>query len=427
MSDKINVQFKINLTKGQREAYDLLNDKDINTLVLCYSRQSGKTVLAEIALIKYLILSKRNSAYISPSFKLGQKVYKEIIQLLQPTGLITKANASSLSIETKTGSSLQFFSAESPTAIRGQTFSGIVVIDEFAFFPDELPSGEDIYANVILPTTKVRKPKILIISTPRGKRGRFFELYSRALRGDKGMACLKKTIYDDNLVSQEQIDELRKSMPKLAWEQEFEVKFLDNALTVFQGFEYCFKNIPRYSYSKTWIGIDPSGNGEDFTILTKINEKNEVEQFEINGTLDQKYKKIADMINDSKNLQGVLIENNGIGAVFANEVKKLVKNKMKVFEWNTTNKSKEEIISNLIMEIANKEIYFNKDDKKLFSELSTFTCSYTKNGNMTFSAMGTAHDDRIMSLAIALECRKSRKPISRDSFSFINNPYKSYI
>lgn len=415
----MKVNFKINLTESQKEAYKLLNRKDVRVLVCCWSRQAGKSIFAQIAVIEQLLTPKKVSAYISPSHTLSRKVYKEIVRLLEPTKTILKANATNLTIETIFGSELRFFSAEAANAVRGQTFSGLIVLDEFAFFQDTLPSGEDIYNNIILPTAKARKPKILIISTPRGKRGRFFELFNRALSGEKGYAYIHKTIYDDNLVSEEEIAELKRDMPPLAWRQEFLTEFLDNALTVFQGFEKCFKPL-TYKTSKTWIGIDLSADGEDRTVLTKINDDNQVIQYIIEGSLDSKYKKIADIINKTNNLQGVYIESNGIGTVMINEVSKLVRHNQKIRDWTTTNKTKEQIISNLMMEIANGNISFDETNKLLFSELSTFTASYTKNGNMQFKGIGNSHDDTVMSLAIALQAKNDLKTFNDKSIQFFD-------
>lgn len=425
MSDKLKVNFKINLTQTQKKAYEYIKDKNTRVLVCVWSRQSGKSIFSEIALIEQLLSKNKVSAYISPSFSLGRKVYSEIYKLLEPTGFIKKANASTLTIETIFNSTLQFFSAESPTSIRGFTVSGLLVLDEMAFYPDVLSSGEDFINNIVLPLTKARNPKILCISTPCGKRGCFYDYYLRALNKEKGYSLIESNIYTDSLITEEQIEDLKRTMPDLAFRQEFLIQFLDSAVTFFNGFESCFGNIPKYSYQKTWIGVDLSGDGKDETVITKINENNQVEQSIIEGTLDQKYKKIADVINSSHNLQGVLLENNGLGAPMINEIRKLVKNKSRIAEWTTTNTSKNEIVSNLAIVIANKDIHFNKEDTQLFSQFGTFICKFTKNGRMQFEAMDGKKDDRIMSLAIALECKNTRKEFTKNNFGFITTNYRN--
>jgi hypothetical protein len=404
----VKIKFNLKLTKNQQKAYNVLKQGDTNILVCRWSRQCGKSVLAEILLIEYLSKPKLYSAYISPTFALGRKVFKEITQLLEGTGLVKSANASTLTIESITGSTLQFFSIEAYTAIRGHTISGIVVMDEAAFYPDILPSGEDIWGSVIMPITKARKPKILAISTPRGKRGMFYTFYQRAINNQRGYKQITASIYDDELITPEQIEEIKASVPARSFQEEFEVQFLDSSQTFFEGYEKCFKPITR-QYQKTWIGIDLSGDGQDDTVLTKVNEKNEVECLTITGSLDMKYQKIAAIIDNSENLQGVYIEQNGIGAPIYNEIIKLVKNKNIVRPWTTTNSTKEEIVSALAVAITKQEIIFDANNDKLFQQMGVFTCKLSKTNKLIFGGQTGYHDDMVMSAAIAYRCKQDYK------------------
>lgn len=420
----MKVNFKIKLTNGQEEAYRLAHEKDTKQLVLVWSRQSGKSVFAEIMLIENLLKKNKFSAYISPTFQLGRKVYKEIVNLLDGKGIIKKANSSTLTIETITNSTLQFYSVESYTAIRGTTVNGVLICDEAAYYPDVLPNGENIWGNVIMPITKARQPLTILISTPCGKQGFFYDFYLRALNGEDGIKYLERTIYDDNLVDKEQIEEIKRSIPPKAFEQEFMCKFLDSSLTFFQGFENCFVKDMQYSGTKEWIGVDLSGDGTDETIVTKVNDNNQVIQYKIEGTLDQKYRKIADIINQT-NPVASYIENNGLGAPMINEIKKLVKRKSNIYEWNTSNSSKEEIISYLAVKVANKELYFN--DSELYSQFGTFICKISKTKKLTFAAQEGKKDDRVMSLAIALRCMEDFKYQGINKNKFIMTNAKRFI
>lgn len=402
----MELHFDINLTKKQKEAYDLLHDKETKVLVARWSRQSGKSVFAEIALIESMCKPLTFNAYISPTYSQGRKVYKEITQLLENTGVIKKANASTLTIQTIFNSYLQFFTMESPTAIRGYTISGLLVLDEASFFPDVLTDGSEPWSSVIMPITKARKPKILVISTPKGKRGMFYDMYMKAVGGEKGYREISATIYDDDLVSEEEIEDIKKSVSPIGFQEEFLVEFLDSSLTFFKGYEHCFSEFNYDHNKKQWIGIDLSANGEDATIVTKINEDMQVKQYKVEGTLDSKYQQIADIINSTVGLQMAYLEINGIGAVMLNEIEKLVSNKSKLREWTTTNQTKESAVSSLAMAIANKDIHFNTIDNELYSELGTFIVKYTKTGKMQFEAQSGKHDDRCMSLAIALQCKQ---------------------
>ena len=370
-----------------------------------FSRQSGKTTMAEILLIETLVKSKTNCAYISPSYSQGKKVFREITQLLGQTQLIAKKNSTDLTISLINGSFLQFFTAQSPTAIRGQTISGLLVIDEAAYLPETTPDGQLLWSMVIQPITKAKKPKILFISTPNGKQGLFYDKYLEGLNSDtvKTVEC---NIYEDTTVSKEDIELLRQTTPPLAWQQEFECKFLDSALTVFEGYEKQFIDYQNVTFDKVWYGVDFSSVGEDETVVTKTNGKY-VWQKVIKGTLDSKYRQIADIINNEKNLVMCYLEENSIGSPMANEVKKLVKNKSRVLEYITTNENKAENVGNLQLAIAQNDIFFNKEDTELYKQMGVFTYKISKQTRrISYAAKEPYHDDRVMSLMIALRAKE---------------------
>ena len=403
---EINLHFNINLTKKQREVYELFHKKEVKEIVMNFSRQSGKTTLAEILLIETMVKKKCNCAYISPSYAQGKKVYREIIQLLGQTKLITKKNSTDLTVELVNGSYLQFFTAQSPTAIRGNTISGLLVLDEAAYLPEETSDGQHFYSMVVQPVTKAKKPKILFNSTPNGKQGLFYEKYLEGLNSDT-VKSVKCTIYDDTTVSKEDIEELKNSTPPLSWQQEFLCEFLDSAITVFEGFERQFIDYQKVIFkNKVWIGVDLSANGEDETILTRTDGEH-VMQIVIKGSLDTKYKIISNIINNESNLVMAYCEANGIGEPMINEIRKLVKRKSKVLYFTTTNENKSEMVGSLQLDISQDKIHFDKEDTELYKQMGVFTYKVNKQTRrITYAAKEPYHDDRIMSLLISLRAKE---------------------
>lgn len=387
-----------------------------------FSRQSGKTTMAEILIIEAMIKKKCTCAYISPSFAQGKKVYREIASLLNQTKLINKKNSTDLTIELINGSYLQFFTAQSPTAIRGNTISGLLVIDECAYLPETTPDGQMLWSMVIQPITKAKKPKILFISTPNGKQGLFYDKYLEGLNSDtvKTVEC---NIYTDSTISKEEIEEIKNNTPPLAWRQEFLCEFLDSALTVFEGFEKQFIDYQRVTFNtKVWIGVDLSSSGEDETIVTICNKEGYVKQILVTGNLDDKYRKIANIINNEKQLVMCYIEANGIGEPMINEIRKLVINKSKVQYYTTTNENKAENVGNLQLAIAQNEIFFNREDAELYKQLAVFTYKISKQTRrITYAAKEPFHDDRVMSLLIAKRAMEDFKFNTTQNTTFIKN------
>lgn len=408
---KINVK-GIKLTKSQKELWQCANDKDTKYILANWSRQSGKSTIVSLLCIQWLTQKNEEIIYITPTYSLAKKIFANVMKLI-PNEILVKSNSSDLILETITKSRLVFFSAESGQAIRGNTATKLI-IDEAAYCK-EIIEGQSLWHNIIWPVTKVRCNKILCISTPRGKEGFFYELVQRAIAEEKGFKYLKKTIYQDELISLEEIEELKKTYPPIAFKCEFEGEFISNALSIFEDYDDLFNHHLPEIYNG-WCGIDLSTVGTDDTILTFINTNNEVVQYNIKGDLDTRYKAISDLLNKYKP-KATYIEQNAIGEPIYNEIKKLVQRKETLNKWLTTNDTKKDIINQLQVLIANKNISFNEDNNMLRSQLGTYSFKLTKSGNITFNALDGFKDDAIMSLAMAVQCKEDFKFQSNITFA----------
>lgn len=416
----MQINFDLKLSQSQQEVYDLVHSKKYKYITVVFSRQSGKTVLMECLCIEWLLQNYNSIAYVCRNFTLAKKLYRELIKII-PSEVIKSSNGSDFFIESIYGSTLNFYSAEQGSSLRGQTFTHMIC-DEFAFHKQEQTDGTHLWNDILSPTLKARGKKCVFVSTPLGKNNIFYEMYQRGLSDEfPNYASILKTIYDDGFINSEEIEEIKKSIPELSFKQEYLCEWLDDGLSFFQGFADCF-DIENCADGKCWFGIDCSANGSDATVVTRINDRNEVRQYEIEGTLDMKYIQISNLINQI-NPVAIYIENNGIGEPMINQINKLVRNNNRIHEWNTSNSSKEDIITDLAVDIANKEVHFERKNTKLFNELSNFVVSVSKSRKLTFAARGSGHDDRVLSLAIALRCKNDFKNygISNIGFGVSNN------
>lgn len=410
---KVNIK-GIKLTESQRLIYNAANDKEHRIVMCNLSRQQGKTTVVMLLCMKWLTEKNQDIIYFTPTFTLAKRIYNNIMKML-PLQFVRKANASDLFIEAINGSQLRFFSGEAAQAARGSNCTKLV-IDEAAYIKQEI-DGQDFYYNIVLPLTKVHCDKIVMISTPKSTFGFYHDLCMQAISGERDdMIYIKRTIYQDSLIKPEEIEELKKGYPPMAWKCEFECQFISNALSVFPNYDSCFDE--TYTTGKCWIGIDPSSVGEDNTILTVINEKNQVKQYKIDGELDAKYAQIAKLINHYTPI-ATYIENNSIGEVMANEIKKQLTRKSNFYTFSTTNESKKDYISLIAVAIANNEIHFEPDNKLLYSELGTFTYHLTKTGNITYAAVDGKHDDTVTSLGIAMQCKEDFRYAGKNNNTFI--------
>lgn len=406
----------IKLTESQKIIYDAANNPQYKYVMANLSRQQGKTTVVTVLCIKWLAGKNEEIIYFTPTFTLAKRIYASIVKML-PKNFATKTNSSDLVIETITGSKLRFFSGEAAQSARGSNCTKLI-IDEAAYIREEI-DGQSFYYNIVLPLTKVHCNKIIMISTPKSTFGFFYNLCMQAISGERSdMVYIKRTIYEDALISEDEIEELKKGYPPMAWKCEFECQFLTDALSVFPDFERCF-DIDSYRNDKCWAAIDPSSVGEDNTILTIINQQNEVRQYKIDGTLDAKYAQIASLIN-KYNPVATYIESNSIGEVMKNEIAKQLKRKNNFYGFTTTNETKKDYISLIAVAVANGEIHFEKGNKLLYSEMSTFTYKLTKTGNITYAAQEPFHDDTVTSLGLAMQCKDDFKYTGINNNRFVN-------
>ena len=406
---KLNLKF----TKTQEKAWRILNMANCKELVLAWSRQSGKSVFLEFCCIYFLLKKWANIGYITPQFAHSRKVYSDIIKILEPTGLIKTANASTLQIELINGNRLSFFSAESPTAIRGNSFRGLVVVDEAAFVNDTTSDGQDFFNSILMPTCKAYKPKVIYASTPLAKSGTF---YTKFMRGQEGhphtetpnkVYSIKATIYDDSLITAEEIEEIKNSIPEASFQREFMVEFMDNAMSAFTDYTDKFTLKKTIDFNQAlWVGVDFHSVGSDSTIVSLINADNDVWQIEIKGGLDAQYRQIANILDKCKKLVIAYMESNSIGEVMLNEVKKLTKQRSKIIEWTTTNESKEIQVGLVQTHLTKDLMHFEENNKQLKNQFDTFGYSISKTRKITYAALSGHHDDRVLSLMIAMQSKE---------------------
>lgn len=392
----------IQLNKTQSALLSLIENNKFT--VANISRQQGKSVLAKVLATTWLFQTNKVISYITPTLKLAKKIFKDLTSVL-PAELLVTCNASDLVIESTTGSSLWFYSAEQGDKIRGIT-NNYLIIDEAAF----LKNGTDLWYSILSPTIKVKGEKILFISTPNGTNNLFYELAIKAQSGIKDWAYIMRDIYSDSFC--ENVEEIREQTPDIIFRQEYLCQFIEGATSFFTNYHQCYDNTMQFNWkSALWAGIDWSSTGKDKTVLTFINAEEQVQKYNIEGELDRKYEQIASILNQRKP-RGVYAETNSIGEVMLNELNKLLKKKATGFL--TTNDSKTEIIGELAVALERGDITYN--DIELDRQLGAFGYSVTKTNKLSFAGVGE-HDDATMSLAFALKARKDFS--SKSSYTFI--------
>ena len=202
---KLDLKF---LRVWQKEFFK--NYKRFNVLV-CH-RRFGKTVLAVIFLLFRAIQEKWLYWYIAPTYKQSKAIAFDMLRKFWEKIPWTKINISELTIELFNWSKIRLFGADYPDSLRWLDIKW-VVFDEYAQQP---PS---IYPEIIFPMINANNGWSLWIWTPKWKNN-FYDLYTKAINDDKYYTMLY-TVYDTNLLNDEQIKQAREEMSEDEFNQEY--------------------------------------------------------------------------------------------------------------------------------------------------------------------------------------------------------------
>lgn len=371
-----------------------------STFVVLSPRQCGKTMLVENELLRCSI-NNQNAVSLCISITLdgSRKIYRDIVKATENSGVIRKKNDSLLTLEFITGSIIYFRSGEQGDTLRGLTVKngGMLFVDEAAY------QSEEFFYSVLLPMTNVFRANILITSTPRFKTGFFFAYYQRGKNGDPGVYTFDFTDYDlSKYLPEDMLRQYQEVMPKNQFRSEYLGQFLDGDSMLFE--DYKDRILPPGTSVRVFIGIDwASGTGQDRTAISVINQDGEqifTASFNDKNTTET-VDYIVELLGRYKHLSPTIwAEVNGLGKPYCD----LLKSRgVKVKEWTTSNKSKNDLVAHLQVAFEQKKISI-VDDPRQNDELGFYEATYNpKTRVVTYNAPRGMNDDTVVALMISWE------------------------
>lgn len=376
----------------QREIHNAINNDNAKYYVLNIGRQFGKTMLCNNQQLYWAINDKGcNIGWVSPIYKQSKKVYLELKKATLSSGLF-QYNDTELIVK-GFGSVIQFFSAERPDGIRGNTFD-YLICDEFDFMK------ANTWEEVLQPTVLVKGKKVVFISTPKGKR----MMYKLSLlrHDDDRYRYFQYSSYDNPMIDPREIDAIRLTVPDHIFRQEYLAEFIDGATGLFRNVRESIRQSSQVG--KLYGGLD-IGRADDYTVLTIGTKDGGVlfvdrwRQDEWTNIID----KVANKINEYR--ADVYVEVNNQGDVFFEMLKKKVGNLISPF--TTTSKTKPIMIEDLAVSFEQNELSL-PNIEYLIDELEAFTYVFdAKTRHVKYSAPEGIHDDSVMSLALYNQARKN--------------------
>jgi hypothetical protein len=210
----------LELDDWQREVISSTGKRDL----LNCSRQAGKsTTAAVLGLHEALYRPGSLTILVSPSQRQSSELFRKVIELREklPSASVGLAEGNKLSMTVKGGGRVLSLPGSEAT-IRGFSGATLIVEDEASRVPDELYMA-------IRPMLAVRGGRLILMSTPFGKRGHFWREWSEGINWQRVEVPASRV----PRISKEFLEEERRAMGDWWFSQEYGCEFRESTDSVF--------------------------------------------------------------------------------------------------------------------------------------------------------------------------------------------------
>lgn len=222
--DPCELARRIGLTPDGWQA-DLLRSSSRRQLVLC-SRQSGKSTMAAIKAVHTAVYEPGSlTLLVSPSERQSGEGFKKCLSVLRALNWPVKpAQQSQLQLSLENSSRIVALPGKEST-VRGYSSVRLLAVDEAARVSEDLLTA-------VRPMLSVSGGTLLMLSTPFGARGAFFEAWSSR---DDTYERFKVTAREVPRISEEFLEQEKRALGWWLFEQEFNCTFIDATTSAFDS------------------------------------------------------------------------------------------------------------------------------------------------------------------------------------------------
>ena len=240
---------------SQTAIINAINNPKYRFVCAAVSRRQGKTYIANIIGQLVSLVPNSHILLMSPNYSLSQISFDLQRNLIKHFGLeVVKDNAKDKVIELSNGSTVRMGSVNQVDSVVGRSYD-LIIFDEAA-----LVNGKDAFNVALRPTLDKENSKAIFISTPRGRNNWFADFYYRGFSDEyPEWASLRATYHENPRLSEQDIDEARKSMSEAEFSQEYEADF-----NIYEGqvwafdHEECVADLSEFETKKmdVFAGLD---------------------------------------------------------------------------------------------------------------------------------------------------------------------------
>jgi len=259
---------EIALHQGQMQIIDtVLGDNGIYYIICPSGRQFGKTHAVRLLLPAMGLRDESETGeplkfshilYIAPSQKLAKNLmWFPLLELTREMGVYKKSWENDLILQLTNDRKIYLLGADKPQSLRGYSPS-FVAVDEAVDIKKEA------IMEALWPAMTRLRAKFLMIGTPQGKGGVFYEFFKNGMNPDKKMwksfnfPSVMNPTYDAMALA-----EAKETLPAYLYDQEYNAQFVDSTGTAFT--RDMFKIVPPtmvpHGAGNVYVMMDPAGFG----------------------------------------------------------------------------------------------------------------------------------------------------------------------
>lgn len=337
--------------------------------------------------------------WVAPTYKIVKRGYAEVLRQLPPD-VLTRAAPNergfdagrAIRLDFKTGSKMEFYSAERPEGMLGE---GV----DYAVLDEAATMHETVWTQIVRPTLADRSGGALFISTPRG-RNWFYKMY---LAGqDPEMAAYESWRFPSMAnphIPAEEWEEMEHTLPRAVYEQEILADFISNAAAVFTIPDSAIASIERPAGAVV-LGIDLAKHN-DFTVLCGVNSGNRKpcyhERFNAVSWPEQRrriHAAVAAISKAGAESVSVVLDTTGIGDVVYDD---LTIEGMDVIPIKFSNQWKYLAVMLLAADLERGQAFIHTEQER---EFEGYGYQITEAGRWKFEALH-GHDDEVSAALLA--------------------------
>ena len=355
----------------------------------------GKTASHIIWMFEQALKLKENQSvwWVAPVYQQAEIAFRRMkTQVNVKDFFIT--NESKLTLTLPNGARIEFKSGEKPDNLYGD--------DVYAAVVDEASRMREESWFALRSTLTATKGKCKLIGNVKGKKNWFYKLGERARLGESDYKFFKITAYDaakEGILDVEEIEQAKLDLPDYVFKELYLAEPADDESNPFglSNIRACYS--PLSTSGVVAFGIDLA-KYTDWTVIIGLDSLNHVcyvDRFQNDWGTTQR--KIIDVVGRVP----AFVDSTGVGDPIVENLQRILPN-IKGFKF--TSQSKQQLIEGLVMDIQQQTISF--PENPIGYELENFEYEYTRTG-VRYTAPSGLCDDCVMSLALALDCKKHNK------------------